>query len=252
VNLLLAKRWTPDIDPTGWWMSEKLDGVRAYWDGVRFISRLGHPFHAPGWFTERLPKVPLDGELWVGRKAFQQTVSIVRRHDAGEEWKRVQYVAFDAPTIPGAFEERIAALHRLGVVVIPFLRCVGVEHLRERLRDCERLGGEGVMLRQPGSAYEGKRSNTLLKVKSFFDTDATVVGHVPGLGKHAGRLGALQVALADGTTFQVGTGFSDTQREAPPAVGEVVVVRYQELTDGGVPRFPVFAGVRADGPAALE
>ena len=102
------------------------------------------------------------------------------------------------------------------------------------------------MLRRPGSRYVAGRSDSLLKVKSFLDTEARVVGHQAGTGRHEGRLGALQVELPNGTRFKVGTGFSDAQREAPPAVGEVITVRYQELTDGGVPRFPIYVGVRVD------
>ena len=79
--LLLAETWTPDADVNGWWMSEKLDGVRAYWDGKQFFSRQGNRFYAPDWFLAGLPNMPLDGELWLGRKAFQRTVSIVRRQD---------------------------------------------------------------------------------------------------------------------------------------------------------------------------
>jgi DNA ligase-1 len=71
--LLLAERWEGDVELQGWWMSEKLDGVRAYWDGRRFISRLGNKYLAPDWFLEGLPDTPLDGELWIGRKSFQRT-----------------------------------------------------------------------------------------------------------------------------------------------------------------------------------
>ena len=102
------------------------------------------------------------------------------------------------------------------------------------------------MLRQPGSAYEVGRSATLLKVKTFRDAEATVVGHQPGAGKHKGRLGALLVRLADGTEFAVGTGFTDKERSAPPPVGSVITFRYQELSDAGVPRFPSYVGVRID------
>ena len=102
------------------------------------------------------------------------------------------------------------------------------------------------MLRQPGSRYEVGRSPTLLKVKSFHDAEARVLEHQPGAGRHKGRLGALLVELADGTRFAVGTGFSDAEREAPPPVGTVITFRYQELSDGGVPRFPSYVGVRDD------
>lgn len=105
--LLLAHTWNTDHDPTGWLLSEKLDGVRAYWNGTRFYSRLGNVFHAPDWFVEHLPGVPLDGELWIDRKAFQRTISIVRRHDKSDLWNSLKYLVFDAPTNKGPFEERI-------------------------------------------------------------------------------------------------------------------------------------------------
>ena len=79
--LLLAESWDGVLDPTGWLLSEKLDGVRAYWDGKQFLSRQGNLYHAPEWFVAGLPNVPLDGELWLGRKKFQRAVSIVRRQD---------------------------------------------------------------------------------------------------------------------------------------------------------------------------
>ena len=100
------------------------------------------------------------------------------------------------------------------------------------------------MLRRPGSFYESGRSHTLLKVKSFHDAEALVVAHLPGAGKHAGRLGALECTMPDGTQFSVGTGFSDAERSAPPPLGARITYRYQELSKDGVPRFPSFVGVR--------
>jgi DNA ligase len=251
--LLLAETWDTASDLTGWWMSEKLDGVRAYWDGKQLLSRLGNLFHAPDWFLDGLPAVPLDGELWIARKAFQRTVGIVRRQDKTDLWKEVKFLVFDAPGLKEPFERRLEFLaDTLGrktlthVVHHPHDRCRGVDHLREELARVEALGGEGLMLRQPGSAYEVGRSATLLKVKTFKDAEATVIGHQAGAGKHKGRLGALLVRLADGTEFAVGTGFTDKERAAPPAVGSVITFRYQELSDAGVPRFPSYVGVRID------
>jgi DNA ligase-1 len=83
-------------------------------------------------------------------------------------------------------------------------------------------------------------------VKTFHDAEAVVVGHQAGAGRHKGRMGALLVRLPDGTDFAVGTGFSDRERENPPAVGATVTFRYQELSDAGVPRFPSWVGVRHD------
>ncbi|MGE5190922.1 MAG: DNA ligase, partial [Deltaproteobacteria bacterium] len=235
--LLLAQVWENDIDLAGWWMSEKLDGVRAYWDGQRFISRLGNEFHAPDWFIRGLPDTPLDGELWVERKAFQKTVSIVRRQDKSDHWKQIRYVVFDAPALTDPFEERLKFLAEClaGVgseFVLPHeqQRCRDLEHLRAELERIEALGGEGLMLRQPGSKYEAGRSATLVKVKNFHDADAVVIEHVAGKGRHKGRLGALVVQMPDGTKFSVGTGFSDRQRESPPPVGSTITYRYQELS----------------------
>jgi DNA ligase-1 len=250
--LLLAHRWE-EQDPTGWWLSEKLDGVRAYWDGKQFISRLGNAYLAPDWFIEGLPEFPLDGELFAGRGRFQHAVSIARRMDKGDGWSSLAYVIFDAPALTHGFEDRIKHLEdHFGARPWPQAKvlehrvCTGHDDLHAELRRVEGLGGEGLMLRRPGSRYIAGRSDTLLKVKSFLDTEARVVGHQAGTGKHKGRLGALLVELADGTRFKVGTGLSDAERDAPPDVGDIVTVRYQELTDAGVPRFPSYIGLRAD------
>lgn len=253
MKLLLAESWDNVVDPSGWWMSEKLDGVRAFWDGKQFLSRQGNLYHAPDWFIEGLPETPLDGELWLGRKAFQRAVSIVRRQDKSDHWRDVRYLIFDAPAESGAFEERVdflkdgirrwknefASLHE-------HAKCRDVEHLRKELERVESLGGEGLMLREPGSKYVAGRSSTLLKVKTFHDAEATVIRHEEGKGKHKGRLGALAVRLPNGKEFSVGTGFSDRDRAQPPAIGAQITFRYQELSDAGIPRFPSFVGLRSD------
>jgi DNA ligase-1 len=254
--LLLAHPWDNVLDLAGWWMSEKLDGVRAYWDGKQLLSRQGNLLHAPDWFLEKLPEVPLDGELWLARKSFQKTVSIVRRQDKSDHWKQIFFLVFDAPALDEPFERRLEFLRdtfqRLKhpqAKVHPHELCRDLEHLRQEMARVEALGGEGLMLRQPHSKYEVGRSFTLLKVKTFHDAEARVVEHIPGAGRHEGRLGALGVELPDGTRFSVGTGFSDAQRENPPPIGSTITFRYQELSDRGVPRFPSFVRVRSDVPA---
>lgn len=254
--LLLAESWDNATDLADWWMSEKLDGVRAYWDGKQFLSRQGNLYHAPEWFIEGLPSVPLDGELWIDRKKFQRTVSIVRRQDKSELWNEVRFLVFDAPAASGGFEDRLSFLHdALARGAAKFARqhaherCKNLEALRAELARIESLGGEGLMLRQPGSKYVAGRSTTLLKVKTFHDAEAVVVGHQAGAGRHKGRMGALLVRLPDGTDFAIGTGFSDRERENPPAIGATVTFRYQELSDAGVPRFPSWVGVRLNAVA---
>jgi DNA ligase 1 len=256
--LLLAQSWDNELDLSGWFMSEKLDGVRAYWDGQQIISRQGNLYHAPDWFLETLPPVALDGELWLDRKAFQRTVSIVRRQDKSEHWRQISFLVFDAPDLTVSFEERQAYLqetlaesHAKHLKLLEQQQCRSLDHLREELARIEALGGEGVMLREPGSKYEVGRSSTLMKVKTFHDAEARVIDHQAGAGRHKGRMGALVVELPNGTQFSVGTGFSDAQRNHPPAVGTTITFRYQELSDRGVPRFPSFVRMRVDAPPSI-
>ncbi|MGE0609685.1 MAG: DNA ligase [Pirellulales bacterium] len=246
-DLLLAHSWDGEADLTGWWLSEKLDGVRAWWTGKQFLSRQGNVFHAPAWFTAGLPEMPLDGELWLARQAFQRTVSIVRRQSGGELWRELKFRVFDMPAQAGPFEKRMEQARTClrdswtpYAEIVAQSPCRGYDHLQRELNQIIAAGGEGLMLRQPGSAYEAGRSHTLLKAKQMHDSEARVVGHYPGKGRHKGRLGALEVELPDGIRFSVGTGFSDAQREQPPAIGSQITFRYQELTNRGVPRFPSF------------
>ena len=234
-------------------MSEKLDGVRAWWDGRQFISRQGNAYCAPDWFVAGLPNIPLDGELWLGRKAFQRTVSIVCRGDESDSWRHIRFMVFDAPTATGQFEARQAFLRKMFnrnswpyAAHVQQNKCRSDRHLRTELTRIESIGGEGLMLREPGSLYASGRSSTLLKLKSFHDAEGWVIDHLPGQGRNVNRLGAVVVALPNGLTFSIGAGFSDVQRQSPPVIGSVVTFQYQELTDHGIPRFPSFLRSRTD------
>ena len=251
--LLLAEVWDPSIDPTGWWMSEKYDGLRSYWDGHQLWSRKGNLIHAPDYFLAELPdQVALDGELWIGRGKFEETASTVLSEKPDDRWKNVHFMVFDAPQVKGTFEHRMHFLQAIlpsdnrFVRVVTQERCKGAAQLlAERDRVVE-LGGEGLMLRQPESEYDNRRSPTLLKVKPYDDAEATVIAHEPGKGKYAGKLGALLVRTADGREFSIGSGLTDALRDSPPAVGAVITYRFRGLTDKGLPRFPSFLRIRRD------
>jgi len=209
----------------------------------------------------------LDGELFAGRRNFQDVVSIVKAANS-PSWKEVKYHVFDVPSAGSEpFEKRMDILGRtfLDGSQEPEdgarftgeckVECVLVEqqtlvkdrdHVLEMLRDVESRGGEGLMLREPGSSYVGARSNTLLKVKTFHDAEARVVGYTKGKGKYAGKIGALLCEMASGKKFSVGSGLSDKQRAKPPSIGSIIVYRFQELTRDEVPRFPTFVGESAD------
>ncbi|KAH8114532.1 DNA ligase/mRNA capping enzyme [Phellopilus nigrolimitatus] len=260
VEVLLAVKWDLEkgADPTGWWVSEKLDGVRVFWDGTRMLSRLGNPFTPPKWFVEDLPKdVTLDGELFGGRGQFQSTVSIVKTPNT-PRWKDITFQIFDVPSMGAEpFEDRFnwlkSTFMKLSgerkhnhVTVVEQLKAKSHEHVLEMLKEVEQAGGEGLMLRKSGSLYEGRRSSTLQKIKTFYDAEAKVTGYIPGKGKNKGVTGALKCVMASGKTFSVGTGFSDKQRRSPPPVGAIITYRFQELTLDGVPRFPSYTGEAVD------
>jgi DNA ligase-1 len=251
--LLLANVWNPSINPAGWWMSEKYDGLRAWWDGQKLWSRRGNLIHAPDYFLAELPRdIVLDGELWIGHGKFEETMSIVRSETPDERWNRIRYMVFDAPQAPGLFEQRMQFLREnvpegnRFVRVIAQERCQGGTQLLAERDRVVRQGGEGVMLRQPASAYEAGRSPTLLKVKPYDDAEATIIAHEPGKGKFAGKLGALRVRTDDGREFSIGSGLTDADRESPPPVGTIVTYRFQGLTAKGIPRFPSYVRVRRD------
>src|SRR5258706_3625042 len=191
--VLLAETWDGVLDPTGWWMSEKLDGLRAYWDGRRLISRLGNEFHAPDWFIQGLPRHPLDGELFLARKTFQKTTAIVRRQDKGEHWKQIKFLIFDAPAHGGIFEERLKLVQEMSATTYaaahPHTLCTGVAHLKEELARIEALGGEGLMLRQAESNDGAGGSGALFKVKAFKEDEGGGGRHPPGTGRRQGRRG---------------------------------------------------------------
>nr|BBJ05883.1 ATP-dependent DNA ligase [Marinobacter nauticus] len=252
----LANVYHSDVNLQDYWVSEKLDGVRAYWDGSQLWSRGGHVYQAPAWFTERFPEHPLDGELWSGRGRFAELSGVVRKaHPVQQEWRQVRYYVFDLPVPEVMFEQRYRQLEQLVEASgSPYLKLVeqrsvaSHEELEAQLEAMVSAGAEGLMLKRRNSLYRAGRSDDLLKVKTHEDAEARVVGHVPGKGKYEGLMGALKVELADGRRFRIGTGFTDADRGDPLAIGSVITFRYRGLTATGLPRFASFLRVRNDEP----
>lgn len=251
--LMLGRDAPPGIDPAGYLVSEKLDGVRAVWDGRLLRFRSGLPVAAPAWFTAALPAEPLDGELWLGRGRFEAVSGLVRRTRPDERgWRAVQYQVFDQPGTPGRFGQRALRLQALvdrsrgsPLRALAQQHAAGREALQRQLLAVVEGGGEGLMLHRADALWQPGRSPDLLKLKLLADADAVVVGHVQGRGRHAGRMGALHVQRPDGRRFLLGTGFSDAERDAPPAAGSVVTYTYRGFTDDGLPRFASYLRVRS-------
>ncbi len=235
----------------GYWVSEKLDGVRAYWDGAQLWTRGGLAITPPAWFTAGWPAQALDGELWAGRGAFSTAVSTVRQQAAGDSaWRQMRYPLFDLPAHGGDFDARLAAMQQLAlpawVQPVAQVRVASHPALQALLRQTVQAGGEGLVLHRGAALLARPGKDDWLKFKPFEDAEARVVAHVAGQGKHAGRLGALLVETGDGLRFKLGTGFSDAQRRDPPALGSWVTYRFQETNPSGIPRFASFLRLRAD------
>jgi DNA ligase 1 len=252
--ILLANVYRQQVDVSRYLVSEKLDGVRALWDGQVLRFRSGKSIHAPDWFIAGLPKQPLDGELWLGRGSFDRLSGIVRRDIPDEtEWREVRYMVFELPGETGGFKARAERIRQLvRQANVPWLNeieqfsVVDRSSLKRRLKEVVQAGGEGLMLHLADAPYETGRSDVLLKLKPWQDAEAIVMGFQAGKGKHVGAMGALRLQTPDGRQFFLGTGFSDFQRRNPPAIGATVTYRYRDLTNSGLPRFASFLRVREE------
>ena len=247
-DLLLLKTYK-DQNITGWVMSEKLDGIRAYWNGKHLISRGGKIIHAPKWFTKSYPPFEIDGELWTKRGDFENISSIVRDKRPGKEWENIKHYIFEVPHAQGGLFERLKKLKPYVGQTIRIIEQIPVKdntHFALLLKEVEQKGGEGLVVRDPKALYINKRTSKALKVKTFQDAECKVIGYTEGKGKYTGLLGAIRCQLESGIEFKIGTGFSYEDRKNPPMIGTEVTFKYQEITKYGKPRFPVFLRVREE------
>lgn len=257
---MLASNIHPGIDIAGYLVSEKLDGVRARWDGRQLLTRAGNHIDAPAWFTAGWPAQAIEGELWIGRGQFQHVSDLVRalQVNAGA-WREVRFMAFDLPASPQPFASRT---RELGVVVkrvaSPRLQRIAQLHFSNRAQLDTWLdavvsgGGEGLMLHHALAHYRAGRTDGLLKYKRWDDAEARVVGYRAGKGKYAGMVGALLVEDGHGRRFAIGSGLRDADRAQPPTIGTKVTFRYNGLTAKGTPRFARYQRVHIDAAAVAH
>ena len=249
---ILAQQYKSKIDISQYLISEKYDGVRAMWDGKQLFTRQGNVINAPAWFTQNLPNIELDGELWLGRHQFDALSGAVRKDvPIDAEWQPIIYYIFELPNTPGTFEQRAKR-------IVDIVKKANLKHLKVveqfKLKDETALnlqlaqvvknGGEGLMLHRADALYETGRSAALIKLKPLYDAEATVLAYSKGKGKYTGKLGALVVETAEGIRFKLGTGLSDVERENPPKIGSLVTYTYKDKTKNGKPKFARFLRVR--------
>ena len=251
-NVMLAKPWLDTLNPADYLVSEKLDGVRALWDGTQLRFRSGRPITAPDWFVAALPAVALDGELWLGRHRFDVLSGTVRKDaPVDAEWRVVRYMVFDMPQSGGPFAARAARLAELlaatpqpGVAAIAQSTVPDALSLRMRLQETIAGGGEGLVLHRADALWTPGRSDAVRKLKAEPDEEGRVIAHVPGNGKYQGLMGALVLETPEAKHFSLGTGFSDATRAHPPAIGSMVTYRYRDRTASGLPKFASYLRVR--------
>ena len=252
-SLMLAHVWRNGLLLQDYWVSEKYDGVRGYWNGRQLISRGGVPIAAPAWFTAGWPSTPMDGELWAGRGQFghaQSTTAQAQHDDA--VWRKMRYMVFDLPAAPGSFDQRLPVLqstvsniNQNWVQAVEQRKLASEAELQQWLTQVVKGGGEGLMLHKGSAPYRSGRSDDLLKLKPFEDAEARVIGYKPGRGQWEGMTGSLLVQSPDGRQFALGSGLTAELRKSPPALGSWVTYRYQGLHEkSGLPRFARFMRVR--------
>ncbi|NVJ61701.1 MAG: DNA ligase [Gammaproteobacteria bacterium] len=247
-EFLLAKEYQPGEKLTDFLISEKLDGVRAFWNGESLITRGGIKLNPPKWFTQNFPRMALDGELWIERGRFEELSSIVRQHQpTDEDWRKISYMVFD---LPRSLKPFLARHNELSIMTdelnIPHLKTVrhytiqSKQELQKQLDKVVANQGEGLMLHRKDSLYQARRSYDLQKLKPHYDAEAKVIKHFEGEGKYAGMLGSMLVETDSGIQFKIGSGFDVSERQNPPPVGSVITYKYFGFTNKGTPRFAVY------------
>ncbi|PIT74511.1 DNA ligase [Limnohabitans sp. B9-3] len=250
----LANTYTSAADLRDYWVSEKFDGVRGYWDGQQLLTRGGTVLRPPAWFTQGWPDTPFEGELWAGRGQFTAAVSVIQQANARDaDWQKMHFMVFDLPMHRGTFTARIQAYTSLVTALgLTWVEAVSQKQLdsatalKQLLNDKVSSGAEGLMLHRANATYKSGRSNDQLKLKPHDDAEARVIEHLAGTGQYAGQTGALLVETSQGKRFKLGTGLLAQDRQKPPAIGEWVTYRYRGLTDKGLPRFASFLRIQPD------
>lgn len=253
VDLFLLKTYDPNKSQAvvGWVMSEKLDGVRGFWDGKQLLSRSGKKFNPPAWFVANYPPFAIDGELWTRRRDFATTVSIVRSKNAAARWRRISHQIFEVPQQAGGLLERLSVLQRYllahpnpAINIIEQIPITRAQQVADYLAEVVDKGGEGVVVRDPKVAYKTGRLASALKLKRYMDAECQVREIIPGKGKYTNKMGSLLCATSSGKMLKIGSGFSDKQRENPPAIGSEISFKHYGFNHNGKFKYPVFLRIR--------
>ncbi|WP_228712715.1 DNA ligase [Halarcobacter mediterraneus] len=251
LELQRPKVYKEHIEIKNWFMSEKLDGIRAYWNTKELLTRKGKKIHVPKEFLKNFPNFELDGELWTKRNDFENIQSIVMDKTPSKDWKEITYNIFEVPKQKGNFSQRLEIAkkwferhHNKQVTIIPQIKVKDKEHLNRLLQEIISKKGEGLIVKNPNKSYHTGRSSHILKVKEAQDMEGEVIGI--NISEKTKVLKSLKVKLENGIVFNLGTGFTKKQRINPPKIGEIVTFKYYGFTKYKKPKFASFLRVRKD------
>lgn len=249
--LLLSVYKNQDI--SGFVMSEKLDGVRGYWDSKKLLSRQGKQILAPDFWTQNFPPFAIDGELYTKRDDFENIASIINSSKKRDDWRNIKLYVFDVPDANGTLIERLEVLQNFldsnpneFIKIIPQIKISSKEQMEEFFTNIVQNGGEGVVLRDPNLPYEAKRSTQALKYKKQNEANCKVIKINQGKGRYKDLMGSVDCEMLNGIKLKIGSGFSDKNRANPPKIGEVITFKYEQLNKNGVPKFARYLRVRID------
>lgn len=245
--LFLLNTYDNSQDVVGWVMSEKLDGVRGFWDGQQLLTRGGKTLNPPAWFVADYPPFAIDGELWTKRDDLGQIVSIVRRKNPDERWRHITHQIFEVPNQQGGLLNRLSVLddyltkHRnTPIRIVKQIPITKQTQVNAFLREIVAQGGEGIVLRDPNTPYQTGRLSSALKVKQHLDSECIVQKILAGKGKYTNKMGSILCQMSNGQPLKIGTGFSDADRENPPSIGSEITFKYYGLSKKGLPKYPVY------------
>jgi DNA ligase-1 len=247
IELQKAKTFNKNSAVKNWLMSEKLDGIRAYWDGKQLLSKNGNIINAPKWFIKNFPSFKLDGELWTKRNDFENIQSIVLDKEPSNYWREITYNIFEVPEEKGDFRKRLNKIikwkketnHKY-IKIIEQIKCKDNKHLDEYLNKLVNLNAEGIIIKNPFVDYFVGRNSNILKVKKFYDMEAEVID----INYNNTKFKSLVLKLDNNITFNLGNGFSKYQKEKHPKIGDIVTFKYYSLTKFGKPKFASFIRIR--------
>ena len=244
----------------------KLDGVRAIVQERGTTSRNGkdlvsapHIHDALKPLFEIYPDLVFDGELYAHKRDgvdFNKIISCVRKTkptqaDLDESKQNIQYWIYDLPSQIGTFEERFEVLCNLDLPsccrIVSTDQAYTMSKVMELYKEYMEDGYEGQIIRILNSEYENKRSKSLLKHKTFFDQEFTILGVNEGVGKLQGKVGTLMFEI-DGKPFNSAVNGDHEYLEKlfkdGDLIGQLATIKYFELTTDGIPRFPKCIGIR--------